>query len=42
MKPEKYGTVTKRNITNEGTRHLGAAVGTEEFRKEYVIMRVNE
>ena len=30
------------NITNEGKRHLGAVVGTEEFRKEYAIMRVNE
>ena len=29
-------------ITNGGKRHLGAVVGTEEFRKEYVIMRVNE
>ena len=29
-------------ITNEGKRRLGAVVGTEEFRKEYVIMRVNE
>ena len=30
------------NITNRGKRHLGAVVGTEEFRKEYAIMRVNE
>ena len=30
------------NVTNEGKRHLGAVVGTEEFRKEYVIIRVNE
>ena len=29
-------------ITNEGKKRLGAVVGTEEFRKEYVIMRVNE
>ena len=29
-------------ITNEGKRRLGAVVGTEEFRKEYVIMRGNE
>ena len=42
MKPEKYGTAANMNITNEGKRHLGAVVGTEEFRKEYVIMRVNE
>ena len=33
---------TNLNITNEGKRHLGAVVGTEEYRKEYVIMRVNE
>ena len=30
------------NITSESKRYLGAVVGTEEFRKEYVIMRVNE
>ena len=33
---------TNLNITNEGKRHLGTVVGTEEYRKEYVIMRVNE
>ena len=48
VKPEKYETAkgifkdTNLNITNEGKRHLGAVVGTEEFKKEYVIMRVNE
>ena len=48
VKPEKYETAkvifkdTNLNITNEGKRHLGAVVGTGEFRKEYVIMRVNE
>ena len=47
-KPEKYEIAkdifkdTNLNITNEGKRHLGAVAGTEEFRKEYVIMRVNE
>ena len=48
MKPEIYETAkgmfkdTNLNITNQGKRHLGAAVGTEEFRKEYMMMRVNE
>ena len=48
VKPEKYKTAkgifkgTNFNITNGGKRHLGAVVGTEEFKKEYVIMRVNE
>ena len=48
VKPEKYETAkvipkdTKSNITNEGKRHLGAAVGTEEYEKGYVIMRVNK
>ena len=48
VKSEKYETAkgifkdTNLNITNEGKRHLGAVVGTEEFRKEYVIMGVNE
>ena len=47
-KAEKYEAAkgifkdTNLNITNEGKRHLGAVVGTEEFVKEYVIMRVNE
>ena len=31
---------TKLNITNKGKRYLGAVVGTKEYRKEYVIMRV--
>ena len=48
VKPEKCETAkgifqdTNLNITNEGKKHLGTVVGTEEFRKEYVIMRVNE
>ena len=48
VKPEKYEAAkgifkdTNLDITNEGKRHLGAVVDTEEFRKEYVIMRVNE
>ena len=48
VKPEEYETArgifkdTNLNITNESKRHLGAVVGTEEFRKEYVIMRVNQ
>ena len=48
VKPEKYETVkdifkdTNLNITNEGKRHPGAVVGTGEFRKKYVIMRINE
>ena len=33
---------TNLNITNEGKRHLGAVVGMEEFRKEYVTMSVNK
>ena len=33
---------TNLNIANESKRHLGALVGTEEFRKEYVIMRANK
>ena len=47
-KPEKY-QISKRifkdtnlNITNESKRHLGAVVDTEEFRKEHVIMKVND
>ena len=46
VKPEKYETEKSifkdinLNITNEG--NLGAEVGTEQFRKEYVIMSVNE
>ena len=48
MKPEKYETAkdmfkdTNLNTTNEGKRHLGAVVGTEESRKQYLIMTVNE
>ena len=48
MKPEKYETVkgifkdTNLKITNKGKRHLGAVVGTEELRKDYVTMRVYE
>ena len=48
VKPEEYETArgifkdTNLNITNESKRHLGAVVGTEQFRKEYVIMRVNQ
>ena len=48
MKLEKYETAkyifkdTNLNITNKGKRHLDAVVGREEFRKEYVIIRVNE
>ena len=48
VKPEKYEAAkgifkdTNLDITNEGKRHLGAVVATEEFRNEYVIMRVNE
>ena len=48
VKPEKYETSkgifkdTNLNITNEGKRYLGVVLGTEEFRKEYVIVRVNE
>ena len=48
MNPEKYETAkrifneTNLNINNEGKRHLGAVVGTEEFRKEFVIIRVND
>ena len=48
VKLEKYETAkgifkdTNLNITNEGKRHLRSVVGTEEFRKEYVITRVNE
>ena len=46
MKPEKYETAkglfkdTKLNVTNEGKRYLEAAAVTNEYRKEYVIMRV--
>ena len=48
VKPEKYETAigifkdTNLNITNESKRHLGALVGAEDFRKEYVIMRANK
>ena len=48
MNPEKYETAkrilkdTNLNINNEGKRHLGAVIGTEEFRKEFVIIRVND
>ena len=48
VEPEKYETAkgifkdTNLNITNKGKKHLGAVVGTEEFRKEYAIMSVNE
>ena len=33
---------TNLNITNEIKRHLGAVVGTNEYRNEYMIMRANE
>ena len=39
MKQQK---VYSRIRIYEGKKRLGAVVGTEEFRKEYVIMRVNE
>ena len=48
VNPEKYETAksifkdTNLNINNEGKRHLGVVVGTEEFRKEFVIIRVND
>ena len=48
VKPDKYKTAkrifkdTNLNITNESKRHLGTVVGTEEVRKERVVMRVNE
>ena len=48
MKLEKNETAkaifkdTNFNITDEGKRYLGAVVGTEEFRKEYAIIRVND
>ena len=48
VKPEKYETAkgifkdTNLKLTNKGKRHLGAVVGTEEFRKEYVTMIVYE
>ena len=48
MKPDKYDAAkcifkdSNLNITNEGKRHLDTVVGREEFRKEYVIMRVKE
>ena len=48
VKPEKYETAkdvfktTKLNITKEGKRHLGAVVGTEEYKIEYVNTKVNE
>ena len=47
-KAEKYETAkvifkdTNLNITNKGKRHLGTVVDSEEFKKEYVVMRVNE
>ena len=48
VKPDKYEAAkcifkdTNLSITNEGKRHLDTVVGREEFRKEYVIMRVEE
>ena len=48
VKPENYETAkgifkdTNLNITNKGNKHLGAVVGTEEFKKEYAIMSINE
>ena len=48
MKPEKYETTkfifkdTSLNISNKGRRDLDAVIGRGEFRKKYVIMRVNE
>ena len=48
VKPEKYEAAkgifkdTNLNITNEGKRYLGAVLVTEEFRKKYMIMRVNQ
>ena len=35
-------TNTKINITTEGKRHLGAAIGSNEFRVKYVIEKVDE
>ena len=33
---------TKINITTEGKRHLGAVIGSNEFRVKYVTEKVNE
>ena len=35
-------TNTKINITTEGKRHLGAAIGSNEFRVKYVTEKVDE
>ena len=35
-------TNTKINITTEGKRHLGAAIGSNKFRVKYVIEKVDE
>ncbi|XP_066925323.1 uncharacterized protein [Clytia hemisphaerica] len=48
VKPDKYELAkvifegTGINITKEGKRHLGAAVGTNEFKIEYVTDFVND
>ena len=48
MKPDKENLArelfngTNINITSTGACHLGATVGSEEFKKEYVKMKVEE
>ena len=32
----------KINITTEGKTHLGATIGSNEFRIKYIIKKVNE
>ena len=48
VKEERYEAACRMfkdtgiNITKEGHRHLGAAVGTEEFKCKYVSDKVHE
>ncbi|KAG1654807.1 Down syndrome cell adhesion molecule-like protein Dscam2 [Nymphon striatum] len=48
VKPEKYELAkmifknTNINITSQGQRHLGAAIGSVEFRKSFVQDKVND
>ena len=41
-KTESFFSDTKINVTTEGKRHLGAVIGTNDFRTKYVNQKVTQ